>query len=142
MKRWILRQRHHAVTTTERPFGGQGAERLFTVLGVVVIVAIAWFSLIPQTIRPDVGLSGHVEHIIAYFSAAFLLGMAYGQLTQLAAVAFLLWSYGGFLELGQFMSPGRTPRISDWMVDGVGCVAGIAVAMLLYRLLRLISADS
>ena len=50
---------------------------LFRAVGWASVVAIVVASLVPGDARPDTGLPGQIDHIIAYCGTAGLLGLGY-----------------------------------------------------------------
>ena len=50
---------------------------LFRAVGWACVVAIVVVSLVPGDARPDTGLPGQIDHIIAYCGTAGLLGLGY-----------------------------------------------------------------
>lgn len=93
---------------------------------------LAVLSLLParDLLRTDLArfeFGKQVEHFIAYFGAAILLGMAYRPRLSRLTVALILIPYAGLLEIAQRYSPGRS--VSGW--DFAASAAGVAAAALL-----------
>jgi len=88
----------------------------------VGLIVVTWG---PQGIRPRIA-SPALERFGAYFltAAAFVTPYPRRALTiALAAVVFAV-----ALELGQFLAPGRDPRVSDAVVKALGGLCGAAAA--------------
>ena len=97
-------------------------------------LAIAVLSLVPAEQITRTGLSGHVEHVLAYAGTAFIMAMAYGE-WGLARVIAALLTYAGALEFLQRFSPGRASRFGDYMFSSTGVLIGIGAFVLLSKLL-------
>ena len=92
----------------------------------------------PGDMVPDV-VGSHDKW--AHFGAYVLLGLfpvtgarslRVGLSLALAAIPL-----GGVLELLQHFAPGRTPDVFDALANSEGAIAGICIAAVLRRLLRL-----
>ena len=102
-------------------------ERLLRLAGWGAIVAITVLSLIPATRRPATGMSGHLEHLIAYFGAALVLGLGARELGRVMRVGLLLTGYAGVLEVVQLWVPGRHAKLSDFVTSTTGILIGCVV---------------
>lgn len=104
------------------------------------LLGLAVLSLLPgkDLLRTDLARLGHgklIEHFIAYAGATLCVGLAYpGRLPRLA-VAALLISYAGALEIGQLYVPGRGAALRDFAASTAGVVAGSLLLPLGARLL-------
>ena len=92
--------------------------------------AVALLSLTPAEQMLRTGLSGHVEHVLAYAGTAFITAMAFAE-RGLSRIALALLAYAGSLEFLQLFSPGRTSSIWDFMFSGMGVLMGIGAYALL-----------
>lgn len=72
--------------------------------------AVAVLSLTPSEQMLRTGLSGHVEHVLAYAATALITAMAFSE-RGLSRIALALLVYAGGLEFLQRFSPGRTSSI-------------------------------
>ncbi|NWG23433.1 MAG: VanZ family protein [Pseudorhodoplanes sp.] len=105
--------------------------RAARVAGWSLILAIAVLSLMPAALRPAAfGLPGLLQHLAAYFAAAFLLTLGLHDRNARLAVGGLLLAYAVALEFGQTLVPGRHPAIVDALAGGLGGAAGCAATML------------
>jgi hypothetical protein len=98
------------------------------------ILAIGIVSLMPGQLRPGTGISGHAEHLIAYFGAALAFGLGARELGQVGWIGLLLVGYAGVLETVQRWIPGRHAKLSDFVTSTTEIVIGcfvIAVFILL-----------
>jgi hypothetical protein len=95
-------------------------------------MVLAVLSLTPgkDLLRTDLARLGHgkqIEHFIAYFGAATVIGLAYQTRLTRLALALVLIPYAGLLEIGQMFSPDRVASV----VDFAASAAGVAIAALL-----------
>lgn len=73
-----------------------------------------------------------VAHFGAYLVLGFLVALGADRLDLPLALAIVLGAgYGVLDEFHQSMVPGRTATVGDWLAD----LAGVAVGVLLYRLI-------
>ena len=95
-------------------------------------VAVAVLSLTPSEQMLRTGLSGQVEHVLAYTGTALITAMAFAE-RGLSRIALALLIYAGGLEFLQRFSPGRTSSIWDFLFSGAGVLIGIGVFALLAK---------
>jgi VanZ family protein len=104
-----------------------------------IIRLIAWLLLataivltvVPAEFRPVTGAPSPVEHFAMFFliGSAFALGYSRSDYPLCgAAIAF-----AGSLELLQLFVPGRHARLSDFVIDALSAVIGIALSGLIDR---------
>lgn len=91
-------------------------------------LAIILLSLLPTDAITRTGFGGHIEHVVAYFGASFLTGLAYG--TGRGVIIGLL-ALAGALECLQTFSPGRTSSVVDYFFSAIGIGLGSLSAGLL-----------
>lgn len=91
------------------------------------ILAIAVLSLIPSQARPHTGLPGQLEHFLAYFLTAFLLGVQRSKPGYRAVLTIALCAYAGILETLQLWIPGRTAQLIDFAASSSGALSGMIV---------------
>lgn len=106
------------------------AVRFTAAMRVVAVAAwtmLAVLSLLPGHQRPHTGLSGNLEHALAYglTSVVTRLGFAHRR-TRWQLVAFS--AAAAFFEVCQIWIPGRSPGIDNWLSSTVGALAGIVPA--------------
>ncbi|WP_374545276.1 VanZ family protein [Rhodoblastus sp.] len=94
-------------------------------LGLILIV-----SLVPGPERPHTGLSGQMEHTIAYLMTATAYSWSSSRLQErLAWLAFLSAVSGG-LEVCQLVIPGRNGQVIDWAASSFGASIGTILGWL------------
>ena len=98
--------------------------------GAACVVAIAVLTLVPKEMKAvdTAVVSGPVQHFVAYFAAAVVIGLgARRRINPLVLVAALA-VYSGVLEVLQNLAPGRDPAVEGVVWSGLGAVAGAALA--------------
>lgn len=101
--------------------------------GCVALLAI--LSLLPAEEMVRTGLSGYVEHAVAYAGTALLLRLGHPEHKPWRTAAALV-IYAGLLEYLQHYSPGRTPAVESWLASSVGVPIGVGGAHPVARVLR------
>ncbi len=96
----------------------------------VCVALLAILSLLPGEDMVRTGMSGHIEHFVAYAGTAIIATTAYGP-GGLRTVG-LLWAYAGLLEWLQHYSPGRHPAVTDFLSSSLGVLCG-AVAVIVFH---------
>jgi|ERR1044072_1254208 VanZ family protein len=105
--------------------------RLSRLIAWASIAAIVILSLVSPSLRPVTRLPHNLEHLAIFAIAGFALGLGYaGRLVHHIA---LLVVFAGAIELAQFVTPGRHPRLIDFVVDAASACAGAALAALVVR---------
>jgi peptidoglycan/LPS O-acetylase OafA/YrhL len=107
-----------------------------------VAVLLAWSLAIglilvtwgPQALRPRIAHPS-VERFGAFFLTAAIFVAAYPRRAVTIALASVVFAVA--LELGQFLAPGRDPRISDAIVKSLGGLCGAAAVHFGLRARRL-----
>ncbi len=99
-----------------------------------------------QSSASDGGTAGMTEFVLrkfAHFSTYFALGVcAFLGFKRLSRISWLapamIWFFciamAAFDEYHQFLTGDRTPSVHDVMLDSVGALCGIALALIAYRL--------
>jgi VanZ family protein len=118
-------------------FEGRWNRVFFEVLFWTALLAVALLSLIPSP--PPVPLSFNgldkLQHLGAYGFLGFFRGISLQRRLgrkDVLIMAAILTSFGGALELLQAFT-GRTPEFWDLVADGLGALAGGALALLWSR---------
>ena len=90
-------------------------------------------AVMPQGEAPQIAQSDKVEHMIAFFTLAFLGRLAF-RVASARRVAVLLAAFGAFIEFTQ-MIPAlhRDGNVADWLADCGAIVAGLLVGWLVLR---------
>jgi VanZ family protein len=102
---------------------------LLRCLGWLSVAAIIVLSVLPGSDRPHSGISGQLEHVIAYAVSAALLGLAYPESrARLTAWAFLC-VLSAALESLQLWIPGRTSELIGFSASSLGATLGMLAAI-------------
>jgi VanZ family protein len=111
------------------------AQRLFRLIAWACVAAIVILSLVSPSLRPVTRLPHDLEHLAIFAVTGFALGIGYpGRLLHHVG---LLVIFAGAIELAQFVTPGRHPRLIDFVVDALSACAGAALAALVHGRMRL-----
>jgi len=106
----------------------------FRAVGWACVVAIVVVSLVPGDARPDTGLPGQIDHIIAYCGAAGLLGLGYPATKSRFGTIVMLISLAATLEVAQRWIPGRHPQFIDFAASVAGTSLGMLAEMVVHRI--------
>jgi VanZ family protein len=94
-------------------------------MGSACIVVLIVLSILPGNERPHTGLSGQIEHVIAYFGTAVSLALGFRTMKDRVVTISLLVGAAAVLELFQRLIPGRHSQLIDWFASssgaGLGC---------------------
>ncbi|MEN9709942.1 MAG: hypothetical protein RIQ68_2350 [Pseudomonadota bacterium] len=100
---------------------------------VVLILAL---SLVPGTMRPHTGASGHLEHFMAYaITGAVFMPGARSSMAALVAAVGLCW-LSGAVEIAQLWIPGRTGEIAGFIWSSSGAWLGLLAGHGMWRTLQ------
>jgi VanZ family protein len=111
---------------------GMTSQRLFRIVAWVCVAAIVVLSLVSPSLRPVTRLPHNLEHLAIFAITGLALGLGYpGRLMRHIA---MLVIFAGVIELAQFVTPGRHPRLIDFVVDAGSACVGAALAALMKRL--------
>lgn len=100
--------------------------RVGTLPAVLAIIVLSW---LPGSERPHTGLSGQLEHFIAYALAAAGIGMGFPARRVVIMLGLIVLA--GTLEVGQLWIPGRGSRVIDFVASAGGAVIGAQIVHLL-----------
>jgi VanZ family protein len=87
----------------------------------IVFAALAW---LPANAMTRTSLGGHTEHLIAYFGAATVMGLAARTTRRLVVQCLLLIGYAAILEAGQLYATGRQASLQDFASSSSGVLIG------------------
>lgn len=104
--------------------------RLLSLLGLALIVV---FSVIPGGFQIRTGLPKEIEHFLAYFAVAAVIGIWRRSALQAAIAVVILTLLAAAMEVVQEFIPGRNGSRRDILASACGAVAGAAAAMLADR---------
>lgn len=108
--------------------------KLFQIAGWFCVAAIVVLSLVSPSFRPVTRLPHDLEHLAIFVIAGGALGLGYpGRIAR--NISFMV-IFAGAIELAQFFTPGRHPRVIDFVVDALGGCIGVALAAVASRLTR------
>jgi VanZ family protein len=96
---------------------------------IALLVALSW---LPTSAMVRTGISGRLEHAVAYFGTAIVMALAYRQAPRLPVQFALLVALAAVLEVGQLYAPGRSSSFLDFAASSTG----VAVGALLMRAAR------
>ena len=91
------------------------------------VALLAYLSLIPGDLQVRTGLSGLLEHLVAYLGTAVLFTVVYPQ--KRLHIGLALVAYAGLLETLQVFSPGRTAHPLDACASATGAVLGVVAVI-------------
>ena len=99
--------------------------------GAAVVIAVA--SLSPQLPAIETGFGDKLDHLAAYLVLSLLVGLGWSERFVPSVIVGAAVGFGGLLELLQHFSPGRQANWADFMVNSLGALAGLALAMLVRK---------
>jgi VanZ family protein len=103
--------------------------RAWFLAGLLIATAITVTSLLPARDLPALGISDKIEHAVAYLLLAFWFASVMARRDYVYLVLALL-AFGGGIEIAQgLMGLGREADLLDLAADGVGVLAGVALAV-------------
>lgn len=85
---------------------------------------IAALSLLPAEDMVRTGVSGYLEHVLAYACTAALFGLGHARFGMLR-IGSLMVAYAGVLEILQVWSPGRHAELAGWAASSTGVILGL-----------------
>jgi VanZ family protein len=99
------------------------------------VILLAVLSLLPAQQMVRTGLTGRLEHFVAYAGSAAVAMAGYGANRGSTQIIAGFWVYAGILEYLQHFSPGRHPSIADFATSALGALCGgLAIALVWRRL--------
>src|SRR5262249_27553483 len=107
---------------------------LFRAVGWACVVAIVVVSLLPGDARPDTGLPGQIDHIIAYCGTAGLLGLGYPAAKLRFGMIVMLISVASTLEVAGRWIPGGPPQFIGFAASVAGTSLGMLAAIVVHRI--------
>jgi VanZ family protein len=105
--------------------------KIIRVIAWVLLTTAIVLTVVPAEFRPVTGAPSPVEHFAMFFliGSTFALGYSRSDYPLCgAAIAF-----AGSLELLQHFVPTRHARLSDFVIDALAAVIGIALSGLIDR---------
>jgi VanZ family protein len=95
----------------------------------ILMTAIVLLTIVPPSLRPITPAPHNVEHAAAFLLAGLMFAFGYRGRELLLSITALLFCAG--LEIGQLFVPGRHARFSDFVVDVIAALMGIAAGNLI-----------
>ena len=102
-------------------------ERLMRIGGWLAIPALAIGSWTPAEEMVRTGMSGSLEHVIAYLITGFVFIKGYSERPNWQ-VASALSGYAAVLEAGQLFAPGRHAGFLEWAASAGGVLCAVFLA--------------
>jgi VanZ family protein len=103
-------------------------------MGLTYVVVLIVLSLLPGNERPHTGLSGQLEHTVAYFGTAVFLALGFRSIADRVATVALLVGAAAAFEMIQRLVPGRHAQLIDWLASSLGAGVGVLAVVLMERL--------
>ena len=97
------------------------------------VILLAVLSLLPAQQMVRSGLSGRVEHYVAYAGSAAVAMAGYDATRGGMQIIGGFWVYAAALEYLQHFSPGRHPSFLDFTASALGALCGGLAVALLWR---------
>lgn len=97
----------------------------FRFLAWPLAAAVTFATLGSASYRPELRITHDGEHALAFILLGLAFALAYPRHRPLVAGAFLILI--GLLELLQLFVPGRHARLSDFLVDALAALIGMAI---------------
>ena len=99
------------------------------------VILLAVLSLLPAQQMVRSGLTGRLEHFVAYAGSAAVAMAGYGASRGGMQIIGGFCVYAGILEYLQHFSHGRHPAIEDFAASALGALCGgLAIGLLWRRL--------
>jgi VanZ family protein len=105
--------------------------RFFRVIAWLLVTAIVILSIVPAGLRPVTAAPHEIEHVLIFVLTGFAFGLAYQHRRALQLASLTLFT--AVVEIAQSWSPTRHARISDFLVDMIGCLVGVGLATFALR---------
>ncbi len=105
-------------------------------LGPLGLGFIVLASVVPGDIRPQTGMSGYVEHFLAYAVVAACFALGWRSSLFQAGIVISAFAIADMLETLQSIIPGRSSDTASTLASGAGSLLGVFIAILLLHLLR------
>src|SRR4051812_14039356 len=107
-----------------------GMHLFFRCLAWVLVLVVAGATLSPIELRPVTSAPADIERVVAFglIGASFWLGYP-----QRRGIVLVVIGLAGLLEAAQMLVPGRHGTLHDFLVKGLGALAGALIAAFLQR---------
>lgn len=98
--------------------------RLLRIPAAVLVVALAVLSWMPAIDMARTGMSGRLEHLLAYAATTVAVGLGFRSRPRQQVQCALLILYAAILEAGQLYAPGRNATFTDFAFSTTGVLLG------------------
>jgi VanZ family protein len=105
--------------------------KIIRVIAWLLLAAAVVLTAVPAQFRPVTGAPSPVEHFAMFFLIGSAFALGYSRSDYPLCVAAIM--FAGSLELLQLFVPGRHARLSDFAIDALSAVIGIALSGLIDR---------
>ena len=112
-------------------------QRPARILGWLLLAAIAFATVAPIGLRPQMDVSVSLQRFGAFAVIGFLF--AYGYPRHRSLVIVLTVAAAGLLEASQVLQPSRHGRVPDFLVKAAGCSFGALAALAATQLQGIVS---
>jgi VanZ family protein len=97
----------------------------FRFLAWALAAVVTFSTLGPAHYRPELRITHDGEHALAFILLGLAFALAYPRHRPLVASTAVILI--GLLELLQLFAPGRHARLSDFLVDALAALIGMAI---------------
>lgn len=111
-------------------FNQQHSRTLARLATWICFLTLAILSLVPGELRPHTGLSGKIEHALAYAATGVVFAFGYLEPRQRIIGAASFASVALLFEAAQNLVPGRSPDIRDAMASAGGFAIGLGLGVI------------
>lgn len=103
---------------------------LLRIPAVFLVVALAVLSWMPAIEMTRTGMSGRLEHLLAYAATTIAVGLGFPRRPRPQVQCGLLILYAALMEAGQLYAPGRNASFTDFAFSTAGVLlGGLALAL-------------
>jgi VanZ family protein len=95
----------------------------------IILAVIVLLTIVPPGLRPITHVPHNVEHAAVFLLDGLVFAFGYRGRALLMSIAAL--PLCAALEIGQLFIPGRHARLSDFVVDFIAAVIGIAAGTII-----------
>lgn len=99
-------------------------KRLWLLLGIVMLSAVAIVSLVPV---PATGVNDKLAHLLTYATLSSWFALLAASRRELAGYVVALISYGALLEWLQGQTGYRYAELADFYANSLGVICGVLV---------------
>ncbi len=106
-------------------------QRIFQIAAWFLALLIILLSLVPPLLRPITGFPHNLEHLLIFLAIGVFFVIGYPRNPLVHCIGLVI--FAGLVEMAQFWDPGRHARMSDFIVDALAALIGVALAWLVLR---------